>query len=143
MKPNKITSVTLILDADTQDAFTKDATGCITKGFKIGTVYNLYVEITLSVCTDLCLHLHDHTCTLIIFIPKARSCILLPWYNITIVDNSEDCELVELHHRHRQQGKSLYRFKWRELKIPRTSIHLNPILSDYIHPSKKINARHM
>ena len=90
---------------DTQaDEFTKEITGCISNDVQMGGIYSLYVEMALSGCKYLCQFLHDDACTLIIFIPNARSCILLPWYSITPVTNSQDCDLVELYHRHRKQG---------------------------------------
>ena len=61
--------------------------------------------MTLSGCKYLCLFLHNHTCTIVIFVPNARSCILLPWHNITLINKSRDCEMVQMHHRQRKIGK--------------------------------------
>ena len=94
----------IILVLDMQDIFTNDATGCIPNNFKIEGPYNLYVEMALSGCEYLCRSLHSDTCTLIIFLPNARSCVLLPWRNITLENNMEGCQLVELHYRHRKRG---------------------------------------
>ena len=91
--------------SDTQDKFIQYASGCIPSDLKIGGVYNLYVEMTLSGCKYLCQFLHDYTCTLIIFAPRVRSCILLPSRNITMGNNFENCKFVELYHRHRKRGK--------------------------------------
>ena len=65
----------------------------------------MYVEMALSGCKYLCRSLHNYTCTLIIFLPNARSCILLPWRNITVENKEGDCQFVELHYRHRKGGK--------------------------------------
>ena len=94
-----------MLFLNTEVEFGTIATGCIPPDFKPGESYHLYVEMTLSSCKNLCVFQHDSTCTLIIFLPKVRSCILLPWRNITIVDNSDVCELVELHRKYRRPGK--------------------------------------
>ena len=90
---------------DTHDKFTKYATGCILNDFTVKGVYHLYVEMTLSSCKYLCQFLDDYTCTLIVFLPNARSCIFLPWQTIRIGSNSKDCEWIELHYRHRERGE--------------------------------------
>ena len=89
---------------DTKDEFTLFARGCIPKDFELRSVHNLYVEMTLSGCKYLCQFLHDQTCSMIIFLLDIRSCILLPWHNITVDNNLQECDLVQLHYRRRQQG---------------------------------------
>ena len=92
-----------ISDAGTN--FTKLWAGCIRNDVQVRGIHHLYVEITLSGCKYLCEFLHDSTCTLIIFLPKIRSCILLPWHNIPTDNGTHNCEWAELHYKYRKRGK--------------------------------------
>ena len=67
--------------------------------------YHLYVEVTLSVCKYLCEHLHNDTCTMILFVPANRSCYLLPLRNVLDSAGGHDYDDVEWYIRDQQTGK--------------------------------------
>ena len=87
--------------------FEKIGNGCLSDNLKLNDIYNLYVEINLSGCKYLCKYLHNDTCTLIMFLPNSRSCMLTPLQLIPIVDEHPDCKKVEIHRKHRITGKDL------------------------------------
>ena len=64
-----------------------------------------YSEVTLSGCKQLCLKLHDETCSRIFFFPENRFCILTPDVGITVTENdNKSVEAASVFERHRCPG---------------------------------------
>ena len=89
------------------DGFTETAVGCVPNDLKLNDIYNFYAEINLSGCKYLCKYLHNNTCTLVMFLPDARSCILLPLQNISFADEKVDCRRAEIYRRYRMKGNAM------------------------------------
>ena len=93
--------------SEISNAFENMGGGCVSQNFELNGQYNLYVEINLSGCRHLCMFLHNSTCTMVMFLPNARSCLLLALQNISFADKYTGCRKVELYRRNRQKGNSL------------------------------------
>ena len=87
--------------------FEKIGSGCLSNNFNMSDIHNLYVEITISGCKYLCKYLHNDTCTLVMFLPNSRSCVLLPLQEIPIVDEHAGCKKVEIHRKHKKTGNDV------------------------------------
>ena len=77
--------------------------GCLANDYRAEVTYQKYVEVSLSGCIYLCRHLHDLTCSMILYVPANRSCILQPAQDVVFV--TENCTYTEIHHRQRRVGK--------------------------------------
>ena len=89
------------------DVYLLEKTGCINKLYNPQETANYYVEITLSGCKYLCEFLHDLTCTLLVWIPSQRSCILQPLLETSLLHEANPCNgclYAEILHRQRKTG---------------------------------------
>ena len=89
------------------DVYLLEKTGCIDKLYNPQETANYYVEITLSGCKYLCEFLHDLTCTLLVWIPSQRSCILQPLLATSLLHEANPCNgclYAEILHRQRKTG---------------------------------------
>ena len=84
--------------------FRNIGSGCLSNDHKLNDIHNLYVEINLSGCKYLCQYLHNKTCTLVMFLPNSRSCVLLPLQHISILDEHASCKKVEIYRKQRIIG---------------------------------------
>ena len=86
------------------------STGCIYDLHSPQETVNHYVEVTLSGCKYLCEFLHDLTCTLLVWIPSQRSCILKPLEETSSLYDakaSSSCLYAEIIRRQRKTGKGV------------------------------------
>ena len=94
----------LFLTADMDKYETPDQY-CLPLNYKPETdVFFMYVEVTLLGCKYLCRNLHDLQCSLIVYMPFKRSCLLQPDARVHWVQCEENSIKVEIHRRRRTTG---------------------------------------
>ena len=88
---------------------------CLPPNYKPETdVFFMYVEVTLLGCKYLCQNLHDLQCSLIVYMPFKRSCVLQPDVRVHWVQCEENSIKVEIHRRRRTTGMPhTYDHEWR------------------------------
>ena len=70
--------------------------------------WKIYAEVTESGCKDLCLHLHDHACTILIYFPNKRDCLMIPRIAVDMNFQEQDCETALIFERKRCTGGLLF-----------------------------------
>ena len=91
---------------------------CLPPNYKPETdVFFMYVEVTLLGCKYLCQNLHDLQCTLIVYMPFKRSCVLQPDVKVHGVQCDENSIKVEIHRRRRTTGTHRkHHYEWQSAK---------------------------
>ena len=84
---------------------------CLTPNYRPPENRIFYKEVTLLGCKLLCQKLHDLLCTLIVYMPFKRSCIIQPYVQVPFVSYQEDCTKAEIYRRQRIAGRSLARIE--------------------------------
>ena len=90
--------------ADNLDEFTEESKGCVSADYRPDAPYYYYAEVPLSSCKFLCQRQHDAMCSMVLYLPSARSCYLHPQRKT--VGNMRGCQNAIWYTRHRLTGKT-------------------------------------